>query len=252
MSLLSLRNVSARLGSRTVLTDIDLTVEGGELVALCGPNGAGKTSVLRSALGLLPSTAGQMSLGGEPVSELGPRQRAQRAAYLPQERHIAWNMPAIEIAALGAPFLSAVDGLVRARAALDLVQAGDLADRGVADMSGGERARVLLARALVAEAPLLLADEPVAGLDPAAQMLVMDRLRSCTAHGRGVLVSLHDLTLAARHADRIVVLDAGRVIADAPPVQALSPHVLRTVFGIAGEWLPAADGPVLSMRPYCE
>lgn len=252
MSLLSLRNVSAWLGSRTVLTDIHLTVKAGELVALCGPNGAGKTSVLRSALGLLPLSAGEVSLGGEPVSELGPRQRAQRAAYLPQERHIAWNMPAIEIAALGAPFLSAVDGLVRARAALDLVQAGDLADRGVADMSGGERARVLLARALVAEAPLLLADEPVAGLDPAAQMLVMDRLRSCTAHGRGVLVSLHDLTLAARHADRIVVLDAGRVIADAPPVQALFPHVLRTVFGIAGEWLPAADGPVLSMRPYCE
>jgi iron complex transport system ATP-binding protein len=83
-------------------------------------------------------------------------------------------------------------------------------------------------------------------------MLVMDRLRSCAAMGRGVLVSLHDLTLAARHADRIVVLNAGRVIADAPPVQALSPHVLRTVFGIAGEWLPAADGPVLSMRPYCE
>ncbi len=116
-------------------------------------------------------------------------------------------------------------------------------------MSGGERARVVLARALVTDAPLLLADEPVAGLDPAAQMLVMDRLRSYAGKGRGVLVSLHDLTLAARHADRIVVLEAGRVMADAPPIEALSPHVLKTVFGIAGEWLQSAGGPVLSMQP---
>ncbi len=252
MSLLSLQNVSARLGSRTVLTDIDLTVEAGELVALCGPNGAGKTSVLRSALGLLPINRGEVRLGDHPLAELNLRQRAERAAYLPQDRHIAWNMPAIEIAALGAPFLSAAEGLVRARAALDQVQAGDLADRGVAEMSGGERARALLARALVADAPLLLADEPVAGLDPAAQLLVMDRLRAGATGGSGVLVSLHDLTLAARHADRIVVLDAGRVIADAPPMEALSPPILKSVFGIAGEWLPSASGLVLSMQPYCE
>lgn len=119
-------------------------------------------------------------------------------------------------------------------------------------MSGGERARVLLARALVADAPLLLADEPVAGLDPAAQLLVMGRLRSYANRGRGVLVSLHDLTLAARHADRIIVLDRGRVVADAVPSEALSDRVLRSVFGIAGQWLKSEGGPTLSILPYCE
>lgn len=252
MSLLALNGVSARLGPRPVLTDVDLTVRAGELVALCGPNGAGKTSVLRSALGLIPTMAGEARLGGDLVAELGPQARAQRAAYLPQERHIAWNMPAIEIAALGAPFLAGPESLARARAALDQVHAGDLADRGVADMSGGERARVLLARALVADAPLLLADEPVAGLDPAAQLLVMGRLRSYANRGRGVLVSLHDLTLAARHADRIIVLDRGRVVADAVPSEALSDRVLRSVFGIAGQWLKSEGGPTLSILPYCE
>ncbi|QQQ18951.1 ABC transporter ATP-binding protein [Brevundimonas vitis] len=252
MSLLALNGVSARLGPRPVLTDVDLTVRAGELVALCGPNGAGKTSVLRLALGLIPTMAGEARLGGDLVGELGPQARALRAAYLPQERHIAWNMPAIEIAALGAPFLAGPESLARARAALDQVHAGDLADRGVADMSGGERARVLLARALVADAPLLLADEPVAGLDPAAQLLVMGRLRSYANRGRGVLVSLHDLTLAARHADRIIVLDRGRVVADAVPSEALSDRVLRSVFGIAGQWLKSEGGPTLSILPYCE
>lgn len=252
MSLLSLEGVSARMDRRTVLDDVSLTVRPGELVALCGPNGAGKTSVLRAALGLLAPSGGRVRFGGDDVMSLTSRVRADRAAYLPQDRHVAWNMPAVEVAALGAPFLSLEEGRTRALAALNDVQAGILADRGVADMSGGERARVLLARALVANAPLLLADEPIAGLDPAAQLLVLTLLKSCARAERGVLVSLHDLGLAARHADRIVVMHQGQCVADAAPVQALSPDVLRTVFGIEGTWVHTADGPLLSMRTYCE
>ncbi|MET3834939.1 iron complex transport system ATP-binding protein [Brevundimonas sp. UYEF29] len=248
MSLLSLETVQARLGKAVVLDGVSVSVAAGEVVALCGPNGAGKSSAIRAAAGLLATTGGQIRLGGADIVDLSHRQRAERVAYLPQERRIAWNLPAVEVAALGAPFLSGVDALARARAALDEVGAGHLADRGVAEMSGGERTRVLLARALVVDAPLLLADEPIAGLDPDAQRLVLERLRARADHGAGVMVSLHDLTLAATVADRIIVLKQGRVVADAAPIQALSPAVLREVFGLNGAWIEGPNGPLLAAR----
>ena len=248
MSLLSLEKVQARLGKAVVLDGVDLSVSAGEVVALCGPNGAGKSSVIRVAVGLLDTTGGQVRLGGTQIADLSHRQKAERAAYLPQERRIAWNLPAVEVAALGAPFLSGGEALEWAVAALDEVGAGHLADRGVAEMSGGERARVLLARALVVDAPLLLADEPIAGLDPDAQRLVLERLRARADGGAGVLVSLHDLTLAATMADRVVVLDQGRVVAEAAPIQALSPAVLREVFGLDGGWIEGPNGPLLAAR----
>lgn len=247
-ALLELDGVVARIGAAAVLDGVSLSVGSGELVALCGPNGAGKSSAIRAGLGLTPLHSGVAKLGDEDVRRLSERERGARAAYLPQERHIAWNLPAIEVAALGAPFLSGAQALERARAALDEVGAAHLAERGVAEMSGGERARVLLARALVVQAPLLLADEPIAGLDPDAQLLVLERLRARADAGGGVLVSLHDLTLAARVADRVVVLDAGRVVADAAPVEALSPGVLRSVFGLGGVWVEGPDGPLLAGR----
>jgi iron complex transport system ATP-binding protein len=196
----------------------------------------------------MPLHGGAAKLGGEDVRRLSERERGTRAAYLPQERHIAWNLPAIEVAALGAPFLSGAAALERAKAALYEVGAGHLAERGVAEMSGGERARVLLARALVVQAPLLLADEPIAGLDPDAQLLVLERLRARADAGGGVLVSLHDLTLAARVADRVIVLNAGRVVADGSPIEALSPAVLRSAFHLDGIWVEAPDGPLLAAR----
>ena len=247
-ALLELDGAVVRMGSATVLSGVNLTIAAGELVALCGPNGAGKSSAIRAALGLTPLQGGAARLGGEDVRRLSERERGTRAAYLPQERHIAWNLPALEVAALGAPFLSGDAALERARAALEEVGAGHLTDRGVAEMSGGERARVLLARALTVQAPLLLADEPIAGLDPDAQLLVLERLRARADAGGGVLVSLHDLTLAARIADRVVVLEAGRVVADAAPVEALSPAVLRAAFHLDGVWIEAPDGPLLAAR----
>jgi iron complex transport system ATP-binding protein len=247
-ALLELDDVVARMGAATALDGVSLSVAVGELVALCGPNGAGKSSAVRAALGLTPLHSGMARLGGEDVHSLSERERGARTAYLPQERHIAWNLPAIEIAALGAPFLSGAAALERAKAALDEVGAAHLADRGVAEMSGGERARVLLARALVVQAPLLLADEPIAGLDPDAQLLVLELLKARADAGGGVLVSLHDLTLAARVADRVVVLNAGRVVADGPPVEALSSAVLRSAFHLEGVWIEHPDGPLLAAR----
>jgi iron complex transport system ATP-binding protein len=248
VSALSLVNATARLGGRTVLDGVDLSVAAGELVAVVGPNGAGKSSAIRALAGLLPLSAGHALLGGDDVASLSPGERAGRAAYLPQERRIAWNLPAIEVAALGGPFLT--DAAERARAALDEVEAGHLADRGVAEMSGGERARVLLARALATGARALLADEPTTGLDPEAQLMVLERLKARAGAGQGVLVSLHDLALAARFADRIVVLDAGRVVADAAPLAALTPAVMAATFGLAGRWVEGPDGPLLSSGRY--
>ncbi len=246
MSGLALIGATAALGGRKVLDAVSLSVEPGELVAVVGPNGAGKSSAIRALAGLLPLTGGEARLGGHDVGGLSPRARADQAAYLPQERRIAWNLPALEVAALGAPFLSGAEARSRAMAALAEVEAADLADRGVAEMSGGERARVLLARALTAGARSLLVDEPIAGLDPDAQLLVLERLRARARAGQAVLLSLHDLTLAARFADRTVVLDRGRVIADGPPLDALSPPVLAQAFGLKAVWLEGPDGPLLA------
>lgn len=250
MIALELVGATAALGGRTVLDAVSLSVAAGELVAVVGPNGAGKSSAIRALAGLLPLTGGQARLGGDGTTGLSARGRAERAAYLPQERRIAWNLPAAEVAALGAPFLAAGDALTRARAALDEMEAGHLADRGVAEMSGGERARVLLARALTTDARALLADEPTAGLDPEAQLMVLERLKARALGGQAVLVSLHDLALAARFADRVVVLDGGRVVADGAPMAALTPEVMVRVFGLAARWIEGPDGPLLSSGRY--
>ena len=252
MNALELDAATAVLGGRTVLDAVDLRVAPGELVAVVGPNGAGKSSAIRALAGLLSLSGGQARLGGTDVATLSPRARAERAAYLPQERRIAWNLPAIEVAALGAPFLLAGDALGRAQAALDAVEAGHLADRGVAEMSGGERARVLLARALTAGAAALLADEPTAGLDPEAQLMVLELLKARATAGQAVLVSLHDLALAARFADRVVVLDAGQVAAAAAPMAALTSEVMARTFGLAAQWVEGPDGPLLSSGRYSE
>ncbi len=249
---LTMWDADASLGGRRVLDGADVLVDRGQLVAVVGPNGAGKSSLIRAFAGLLPLTGGVVRLQGDDVTTLSLRARAARVAYLPQEGRIAWNLPAIEVAALGAPFLSGVQAMAAARAALDEVEAGHLADRGVADMSGGERARVLLARALAAGAPALLADEPTAGLDPDAQLMVLERLKARAGAGQAVLVSLHDLGLAARFADRVVVMNAGQVEAHAAPLEALTPEVMARVFGLSARWIESPDGPLLASGRYSD
>ncbi|WP_372707426.1 ABC transporter ATP-binding protein [Brevundimonas sp.] len=252
MSALQLIHATARLGGRTVLDGVSLSVAAGELVALVGPNGAGKSSAIRALAGLLPLTSGQARLGADDVCSLTAEVRASRVAYLPQERRIAWNMPALEVAALGIPLGGRDDALIRARAALADVEAAHLADRGVAEMSGGERARVLLARVLSTGAEALMLDEPIAGLDPDAQLLVLHALAKRAGEGQAILVSLHDLGLAARFADRVVALDGGRVVADAAPMAALTPELLARVFSLSARWVDGPDGPLLASGRYSE
>ena len=241
MTALSVQDATVLRGDRTVLDAASLTVAAGELVGVVGTNGAGKTTLLRAALGLVPLDAGRVELAGRPLDSLSDAARARLAAYLPQERHIGWNMSALRIAALGAVDLAPQAAERVAGAALLRVGLHDVRHRGALDLSGGERARVLLARLLVTGAPLLLADEPIAGLDPDAQLLAMELFREETRRGAAVVLTLHDLALAARFCDRLVVLHHGRVLIDATPVEALGKDVLATAFNLQGA-LEIADG----------
>ena len=243
---LELAGVTVRLDGRTVLDGVSVRVRPGEQVAVVGPNGAGKTTLLRAALGLQALAGGTARLFGEDVRRLSAQARAARVGYLPQERRVAWGVSARRVAALGAPLQPPREADRIADAALARVGLAELADRSVFAMSGGERGRALLARLLATGAPLLVADEPAAGLDPDAQLRVLDDLAAEARSGRAVVVTLHDLTRAARWAERVVVLQHGRVAADAPPLNALRPEVLASVFGLQGEWLDGRSGPVLS------
>jgi iron complex transport system ATP-binding protein len=246
---LTMSGVSVELGGRSVLSDVSLTVAAGEVVVVIGPNGAGKTTLLRAAAGLVPS-AGAILLGGEPLARLSLAERARRLAYLPQGHVIHWPLPVAEVVALGrlprgaGADLSEADrdAVERAMAATEVI---GYADRPVTTLSGGERARVALARVLATEAFLIAADEPTASLDPHYQMAVTDILRRHAAGGGAVIAVLHDLTLAARVADRLVLLDRGRLVAAGPPRAVLAGARLAATFGIEAELAEVRGVPIL-------
>jgi len=239
MSVLSLTQVAVQLGGRQALRSVTLTVQPGECVALVGPNGAGKTTLLRAALGLIPS-AGEVTLSGEPVASLPPAVRARRAAYLAQNRSIAWSLLGGDLVALGRYAWGggrAYDQLgAQDRAAVDTAlekaDATALKDRAVQQLSGGEQARLHLARLLASSAPLLVADEPAAALDPRHQLDALAALKAETQSGAAVLVALHDLALAERMADRIAVLNEGRLVGLGPAQSILDAQLLADVFRI--------------------
>jgi len=244
----TLNGLKAQQGGNQVLDVASLAVSRGEVVGVVGPNGAGKTSLLRAGLGLLPRTDGDIWLGDRRLETLTVQARAARVGYLPQDRRLAWSLPAEQVASLGAVDLPEAEALAVARERLARVGAADLAGRGVLEMSGGERARVLLARLLSTRAPLLVADEPIAGLDPDAQLLTLDLLRKEAGSGAGVVVTLHDLSLAARCCDRLMVIEGGRIVSEGAPIQALSPEILAGVFKLDGALVETPAGLVLAAR----
>jgi len=236
---LTAQHLDVRLAGRAVLNDISLSLVSGHLVALVGPNGAGKTTLLRALAGLLPSD-GAIHVGGAALASLSLRERARRFAYLPQGHIVHWPLPARDIVALGRyphgatdpARLSAKDrdAVLRAMRATDVVE---FSDRRVTELSGGERSRVALARVLAVEAPVILADEPTASLDPRYQLDVMKTLRAAADQGGLVIVVTHDLGLAARFADHLLVLSQGRLVAEGAPAAALSEQVMADVFRVS-------------------
>ena len=237
MSLLSLHDLSVTLRGRNVFSGITLEIGAREVVGLIGPNGAGKTSLMRAALGLIPS-GGRSSL-----SRLTPQQRAKAVAWMPQAREIAWPVKVEDLVALGRlPHGDHAQAPVEA--AIAKMGLESLHKRRATNLSGGEQARALLARALAQETPLLMADEPTAGLDPAHQIATMEVFGALAAEGHGVLLSLHDIGLAARHCTRLVMLAEGRLLADGPPEEVLTDALLARGFGITAYHAQTPDGPV--------
>ena len=245
---LELVHASVAIAGRTVLSDVSLAVEKGEIVGVVGANGSGKTTLIRAALGLVRLAGGEALLAGRPVASLSEAARADVAAYLPQDRRLGWGLPAWRIAALGAPARPPAEARRRALEALTEVGMTDLAERSVRDMSGGEKARVLFARFLTTGAPLLVADEAASGLDPDAQLLVMELLRNAAASGAAVVATLHDLTLAARSCDRLAVLAGGRLVALGTPQEALTKEVLNQAFGLEGQMTETGLGLAVLAR----
>jgi len=234
---LSANNLRVQLRQQLVLKDVTVHFKRGRVTALLGPNGAGKTTLLNCLAGLRTPDAGHVHLDDADVLALDARVRARRIGLLPQNGEVHWDIDVATLVALGRfPHRgrwgeSADDkrAVLRAMAATDVAQ---FASRGAKQLSGGERSRVLLARVLAGEPEWLLADEPLASLDPAHQLDVLDQLRVVAAQGAGVIVVLHDLSHAARVADDVLLLREGRVIAHGARDEVLSADRVRETFGI--------------------
>jgi iron complex transport system ATP-binding protein len=258
MTRLEAVDLTVHRGGRTILDGVSLVFEGGGFVAVIGPNGAGKSTLLSRLAGLEAADRGTVSLDGQSLTKVGLKALARRRAYLPQGARAEWPLSVERLVALGlTPTLPAFGGLpAQMQTQVDrAIAACDLADhrqQPATTLSGGELARAMLARALVGEPEILIVDEPIAGLDPRHALDTVVRLRALAEGGALVIAALHDLTLAARHASRIIVLDQGSVVGDGAPLAVLTPELLSAVFEVEGRVTGegrAAVVDVLAVRP---
>lgn len=251
--ILSAQGLSADLAKRPVLDGIDFLAPARTITAIIGPNGAGKSTLLRALAGLVPVRKGRILLDNLPLSHWNRTELARVLAFVPQERVVHWALDVRSIVALGRlPHQShgatecEADSKAIAQALADMDVAA-LANRPVTDISGGELARVLIARALAQEPQVLIADEPAAGLDPAHQLALFRCFTRIAQSGRAVIVALHDLSLAARFCHNILLLRQGRVIAVGTPESVLETRHLREAYGIEAR-LHVIDGiPVVQV-----
>lgn len=224
------------LGGRPVLAGVSAAFARGQVTAILGPNGAGKSTLLACLAALRRPDRGTVTLGDRPLAAWSAEERARALGFLPQLPEIAWPVSVETLVALGRlphrGVASAAEDRAAVAAALATVGMSAFARRDATSLSGGERARVLLARALAGAPRFLLADEPLAGLDPGRQFDAIDLFRAQAAAGLGVVLTLHDLPLAARVADRVLLLHEGRIVADGPPAAVLTAPLLATVYGI--------------------
>jgi iron complex transport system ATP-binding protein len=239
MVTLKVEGLSVELGRRRVVERVSAEFVGGDLVGVIGPNGAGKSTLVRAMLGLVSPSEGTVTIDEREIARLSPRERAKALAYLPQGQTLHWPLAVERLVALGrlphlAP-LSRIGPEDRAAVAEAMARAdvGHLAGRTATELSGGERARVMLARALAVGAAGLVVDEPLASLDPGHQIDVMELLRREAQGGALVIAVLHDLTMAARYCDRLVLMDGGKLVAAGTPREVLTAERLRAVYGIS-------------------
>ena len=251
MVTISCRQLAVDLGRRRILSAIDLDFSAGALVGVIGPNGAGKSTMARAILHLVPAAGGSVVIDGTDVGRLTAADRARRIAYLPQGQELHWPLSVERLVGLGrlphlAPF-SRIDAADQVAIETAMRETGILAlrDRIANELSGGERARVMLARALATQAPALVVDEPLASLDPGHQIEVMELLAMRARAGALVIVVLHDLAAAARYCDRLVLLHRGEVVGDGPPIEVLTDEALASVYGIRAWRGAIGDVPLL-------
>ncbi|MCW3845863.1 ABC transporter ATP-binding protein [Sphingomonas sp. LB-2] len=248
---LNVRDLEVSLGARKVLRGVSANLTAGRITAILGPNGSGKTTLVKSLAGLIEPDAGSVRYGEKLLTRIDLAERAKTIGYLPQDGSVHWNVGVRELVALGrlphrSPFagLSHDDqaAIMMALAATDTI---GLAERRIDQLSGGERARVLLARVLAGRPQWLLADEPLASLDPVHQLDMLAQLRGLAASGMGVVIVLHDLVQAARAADDVLLMSEGRVVAFGPAREALAHAPLREAFGVEVMMVADADGHLL-------
>jgi iron complex transport system ATP-binding protein len=244
--MLHLTSVAVALQDKPVLSGVSLHADTGAFIALVGPNGAGKTTLLRAIAGLLPCE-GEILFGTEILREMKAIERARHIAFMPQNGVVAWPMPVRDVVTIGRlpheGTAKAREDQPRVEQALHDCGLDDLAAQNSDYLSGGERVRVLLARTLAVDAPILLLDEPVASLDPAWQLAVMDLLAAQAKAGKVVICVLHDLALAMRYASRMIVMNHGEIIADGPPCSLVDE--LRTAFELDFDIAHTPHGPSL-------
>ena len=226
------RALNVRVGGKPVLEALSVGFRPGEVAALVGPNGAGKTTLLKALLRLLPLASGEVHLAGQDISSRKAHQLAGRIGYLEQAPNIYWPLTVEALVTLGLPAAAATRAGAL-EAALERTAVSEFRHRPVLDLSGGERARVLLARVLAAQAPVILADEPTLSLDPRHQIAILECFRRQANAGTCVVLVMHDLLMAEKYADRIVVMDHGGLYKDIPASQGLDDQILDEVFGIA-------------------
>ena len=226
----------ARVDGKELFGEINLSFEPGTLTCILGPNGAGKSSLLKALSGLSKLHTGEVRLEGRNMAAFNPADRARKVSYLPQIRPLAWPIGVADAVALGRFAYGASPGQLReadrraVEAAIEKCDLNPLRQRRTDTLSGGELARVHMARVFASEAPNLLADEPLAALDPRHQLRIMDLLTSYCRSGGCAVVVMHDMALAARYADRLVWMLDGRVQADGSPTETLTSDVIKKVF----------------------
>lgn len=253
MSVLEARGLCHSAAGELLVEDAGFRIEPGKLTMLIGPNGSGKTTLLRLALGLLKPDSGSATIDGIDVSTLPPAARARKVAYLPQARPLAWPMPVRDVIALGrfahgaAPERLAAGDAEAIERAIAACRLEGFEQRAADTLSGGEQARMHLARAIASETPLLVADEPVAALDPRYQHEVARLFVEAARSGRGVLTVVHDLALAARYAERLIWMKAGRIVADGSTAETMTTQRLREVFAVEAHVDHGPNGITLSV-----
>lgn len=252
--MICVENLSLRLNDATLLDGVSMILSPGRVTAIIGANGAGKTSLVRALAGLIKPRSGWITLDDTPLDAISTIERARRIGYLPQDGEPAWNVTVRELVALGrlphqshfaATSAADRDAIEGALAATDTIT---FANRTIDTLSGGERARVKLARVLAGQPQWILADEPLANLDPLYQRDVLSLFRKAAASGTGVVTVLHQIDAAALAADDVVILKAGRVIAAGPARETLTPRHLEAAFGMAFDAIAHGDRIALLPR----